>query len=175
MRRAGARVSLKRARRVPETQQENQQGKRNWIWQSQISSASWRPGPRQLEDRATAARQEARTDLQRDVAAAREASNANAEALSKSLDESEAEVSAWWTEIGRSWDQHIARVRDKVDTKKDQHDLKAAKRDADDATAYASYLIDYAYAAVDEAEYAVLDATLAQMDADELAAQQQAS
>src|SRR5258705_13814813 len=59
---------------------------------------------KELEDRATAARQEARADLQRDVAAAREASNANAEALSKSLDESEAEVSAWWTQGGRSWD-----------------------------------------------------------------------
>jgi hypothetical protein len=130
---------------------------------------------KELEDRATAARQEARSDLQHDVDAARKASNANAEALGKSLDESEAEISAWWTEVGRSWDEHIARVRDKVDEKKEQHDLKAAQRDAEDALAYASYLIDYAYATVEEAEYAVLDAILAQMDADELAAQQQAS
>ena len=130
---------------------------------------------KQLEDRATAARQEARTDLQHDVEAARLASNANAEALGKSLDESEAEVSAWWTEVGRSWDEHIARVRGKVDKKKEQHDLKAAQRDADEATDYASYLIDYVYAAVDEAEYAVLDATLAQREADELAAAQRAS
>ena len=130
---------------------------------------------KELEDRATAARQEARADLQHDVEAARDASNANAEALAKSLDADEAEVSAWWTEVGRSWDEHIARVRTKVDKKKEQHDLKAAQRDADDATDYASYLIDYAYATVEEAEYAVLDAILAQMDADELAAQQQAS
>jgi hypothetical protein len=130
---------------------------------------------KELEDRATAARQEARADLQHDVEAARVASNANAEALSKSLDASEAEVSAWWTDMGRSWDQHIANVRQRVEEKKEQHDLKAAQRDADDATAYASYLIDYTYAAVDEAEYAVLDAVLAQREADELAAAQQAS
>jgi hypothetical protein len=139
----------------------------------QLSKLSART--KELEDRATAARQEARTDLQHDVDAARVASNANAEALSKSLDESEAEISAWWTDMGRSWDEHIARVREKVDTKKKQHDVKAAQRDADDALAYASYLIDYTYAAVEEAEYAVLDATLAQKEADELAAAQQAS
>ena len=130
---------------------------------------------KELEDRATAARQQARADLERDVEAAREESNANAEALGKSLDATEAEVSAWWTDMGRSGDEHIARVRQRVDEKKEQHDLKAAQRDADDATAYASYLIDYTYAAVEEAEYAVLDATLAQMEADELAAAQQAS
>jgi hypothetical protein len=130
---------------------------------------------KQLEDRAAAAQQEARTELEHDVEAARKASNANAEALSKSLDATEAEVSAWWVDMGRSWDQHIAHVRERVNTRKDQHDLKVAQRDADDALAYASYLIDYAYAAVDEAEYAVLDATLVQRDSDELAAAQQAS
>ncbi len=130
---------------------------------------------KELEDRATAARQEARADLQHDVEAAREASVANAETLGKSLDASEAEVSAWWTDMGRSWDEHIARVRERVDKKKEQHDLNAAQRAAREATEYASYLIDYTYAAVEEAEYAVLDATLAQMEADELAAAQQAS
>ena len=130
---------------------------------------------KELEDRATAARQQARAELERDVEAARVESDANAEALSKSLDASEAEVSAWWTEVGRSWDSHIARMRDKVDKKVEQHDLKAAQRAADEATEYASYLIDYTYAAVEEAEYAVLDATLAQMEADELVAARQAS
>jgi hypothetical protein len=130
---------------------------------------------KELEDRATAARQQARVDLQHDVDAAREASRANAEALGKAFDEGEAEISAWWTDVGRSWDEHLARVRERVDTKKKQHDLKAAQRDADEATAYASYLIDYTYAAVEEAEYAVLDAVLAQREADELAAAQQAS
>jgi hypothetical protein len=86
-----------------------------------------------LEERAAAAQQEARTQLEHDVAAAREASNENAEALGKSVDANEAEVSAWWTDMGRSWDQHIAQVRERVDEKKDQHDLKAAQHDADDA------------------------------------------
>jgi hypothetical protein len=128
-----------------------------------------------LEDRAAAARQEARADLQHDVDAALAASNANAEVLGQAWDEDVAEISAWWTDMGRSWDEHLARVRERVETKKKQHDVKAAQRDADEAMAYASYLIDYTYAAVDEAEYAVLDAVLLQKEADELAAAQQAS
>ena len=127
-----------------------------------------------LEDRAAAAHRKARTDVEHDVSAARDQSKANAEALRESVDADAAEVSAWWTDLGHSWDEHIARIRERNATRKAQHDLKAAQRQADDAAAYASYVIDYTYAAVEEAEYAVLDATLAQMDADELAAETQA-
>jgi hypothetical protein len=130
---------------------------------------------KELEERAAAAHQKARTDLEHDVSAARDESKANAEALRESVDADAAEVSAWWTDLGRSWDEHIAKMRDHIDDKEAEHDLKSAQRAADDAAAYASYVIDYTFAAVEEAEYAVLDATLAQMDADELAAQMQAS
>jgi len=126
----------------------------------------------ELEGRAAAAGQKARSDLEKDVAAARAASKANAEALRESVDASVAEVSAWWTDVSRAWDAQVATMREKLDQRKAQHDLSAAKRNADDAYAYASYLIDYCYAAVEEAEYAVLDATLAQMEYDELAARQ---
>jgi hypothetical protein len=125
-----------------------------------------------LEDRAAAAREKARTDLAKDVEHARDESRANAEALRESVDTSVADVSAWWTDVSRSWDQHVAEMRRHLEKKRSEHDLKAAQRDAEDANAYASYLIDYCYAAVEEAEYAVLDATLAQMDYDELAAKQ---
>jgi hypothetical protein len=128
-----------------------------------------------LEERAAAARAEARTELQRDVEAARVASDADAVRLGKALDARQAEVSAWWTDMGRSWDEHIARMRTRVEHKKEERDLKAAQRDAWEATQYASDLLDYTLAAVQEAEYAVLDATLAQKKADELAAAQQAS
>src|SRR5262245_5316875 len=109
---------------------------------------------KELESRAAAASQKAHGDLQKDVAAARDASKANAEALRESVDASVAEVSAWWTDIGRAWDDHIATMRKQFDQKKAEHDLASAKTNADDASAYASYLIDYCYAAVEEAEYA---------------------
>jgi hypothetical protein len=138
----------------------------------QLSKLSART--KELEDRAEAASHKAHSDLQKEVAAARDASKANAEALRESVDSGVAEVSAWWTDIGRAWDTHLATMRKQLDQRKADHDLGLAKRDADDAYAYASYLIDYCYAAVEEAEYAVLDATLAQMDYDELAARQPA-
>jgi hypothetical protein len=127
---------------------------------------------KELEDRAAAARQKAHDDLKRDVETARQEAKANAEALRESADTGAAEVSAWWVDMGRSWDEHLAKVRNHVDQKIAEHDLNTAKRDADDANAYAAYLIDYCYAAVQEAEYAVLDATLAQRDYDDLAAKQ---
>jgi hypothetical protein len=127
---------------------------------------------KELEDRAAAAREKAHDDLEKDVETARNEAKTNAEALRASADAGAAEVSAWWTDMGRSWDAEIAKVRNRVDQKMAQHDLNTAKRDAEDANAYAAYLIDYCYAAVQEAEYAVLDATLAQMEYDDLAAKQ---
>jgi hypothetical protein len=128
---------------------------------------------KQLEDRAAAAHQKARADLEHDVAVARDESKANTEALRESVAADAAEVSAWWTDLGHSWDEHIAAMREHIDKKEAEHDLKSAQRAADEAAAYASYLIGYTFAAVEEAEYAVLDATLAQRDADELAAELQ--
>jgi hypothetical protein len=127
---------------------------------------------KELEDRAAAAQQKAHTDLEHDVEKAKQASKANAAALRESVDSEAAEVSAWWTDIGRSWDDHVTTMRKHIDQKKTEHDLNAAKRYAEDANAYASYLIDYCYAAVEEAEYAVLDAALAEMDYEQLAEKQ---
>jgi hypothetical protein len=127
---------------------------------------------KELEDRAAAARQKAHDDLKQDVEAARQEAETNAEALRASAEAGAAEVSAWWIDVSRSWDEHLTKVRNRVDQKIAQHDLNTAKRDADEANAYAVYLIDYCYAAVQEAEYAVLDATLAQMQYDDLAARQ---
>ena len=122
-----------------------------------------------LENRAAAANDKARGDLEQDVKAARDAAETNAEALSQSVKADEAQVSAWWDDVTRTWNQHVASVRDHIDNKVAAHDLKAAQRDAKEADDYASYLIDYTYAAVEEAEYAVLDAILAHKRADELA------
>jgi hypothetical protein len=125
-----------------------------------------------LEERAAAAGRKARADLEEDVKDARDSSRANAEALRESVDSGAAEVSAWWTDLGQSWDEQVVKIRTHLEKRRSEHDLKAAERNADDAEAYASYLVDYCYAAVQEAEYAVLDATLARMDYDELAAKQ---
>ena len=135
----------------------------------QLSKLSMRT--KAVEDRFAAAKKEARADLEQDVKAAREASQANSEALRTSIETSQAEVSVWWDGVARAWNQHVTTVRQHIDDRVAAHDLKAAQRDAKEADEYASYLIDYTYAAVEEAEYAVLDATLAHKRVDELVAE----
>jgi hypothetical protein len=124
---------------------------------------------KELEDRAAAVKQQTKADLQHDVKQAREESQARADALANTIDESKADVSAWWNSMGRSWNDHVASVRKNIGDKRAAHDLKAAERAVRQADDDASYAVDYAYSAVEEAEYAVLDAILARMEADQLA------
>jgi hypothetical protein len=124
---------------------------------------------KELEDREAAARGKAKADLQQDVANARASAQARADDLRKSAEKSEGQVSAWWDSVQRSWNEHIAAIRQNVDEKRAAHDRDSAERAAERAEDDALFAIDYAYAAIEEAEYAVLDAALARMDADDLA------
>ena len=125
---------------------------------------------KEAEDRAAAAQNKARADLEADVKTARESAKAQADQLSKTVENQKGKLSAWWTRLQRSWDEHIDAVRQNVDERRASHDLEAAQREADSAEEDAAFAIDYASAAIEEAEYAVLDARLARMKADELAA-----
>jgi hypothetical protein len=124
---------------------------------------------KELEDRAAAAKGKARADLEHDVDMARDSAQAQGETLRQTAAAAKGQVSAWWDGVQRSWNEHLAAVRENVDEKKAAHDLKSVERTADQAEDDAAFAIDYAYAAIEEAEYAVLDATLARMDADDLA------
>jgi hypothetical protein len=75
-----------------------------------------------------------------------------------------------WQEVQGDWDQHIQRMRERIDAKKAVHDAKVAEEDAEWAEADALDAIDFASSAVEEAEYAMLDAIRARKDADVLAA-----
>jgi hypothetical protein len=77
---------------------------------------------------------------------------------------------AHWNEVQSSWDQHVQRIRTRIQEKKTELDIEDAKRGADWAEADALDAIDFAEAAVVEAEYAVLDAAVARTNADDLAA-----
>ena len=68
----------------------------------------------------------------------------------------------------KSWDAHVAELRDRVEGKKAERDVHVAQRRAENAEADAEFAVDFAYGAVVEAEYAVLDAVLARTEADEL-------
>jgi hypothetical protein len=134
----------------------------------QLSQLSARA--KELENRAMAARSQAKADLEQDVESARQASQAQGDLLRQSAEARRGKISAWWDSVERSWNDHLAAVRKDFDDKRATHDLKSAQRRADNAEDDAAFAVDYAYAAVEEAEYAVLDATLARMEADEMAA-----
>jgi hypothetical protein len=126
---------------------------------------------KEAETRTAAARDEARADLEREVESARAAAQAQAEKLRQGAEEGKAKVSGWWTDVQKSWNAQVARVREDVESKKEEHDVHMAQVRADDAEGYASFAIDLAYSAVVEAEYASLDAVLARKEADQMAAE----
>jgi DNA primase large subunit len=123
---------------------------------------------KEAETRVAGVREEARADLEQDVASARESAQEQADKLRHATEKSKAGISGRLSDVQRSWNEHISRVREDLEDKRAKHDVQVAQRRADDAEAYASFATDLAYSAVVEAEYAALDAVLARMDADEM-------
>jgi hypothetical protein len=123
---------------------------------------------KEAETRVAEVREEGRADLEKDVASARESAQEQAEKLRHSAEKSKAGISGRLSDVQRSWNEHIARVREDLEDKRAKHDVHVAQRRADDAQEYASFAADHAYSAVVEAEYAALDAVLARMDADQM-------
>ena len=94
----------------------------------------------------------------------------DAEQLRATADASKGKISDWWTDVQGTWNEHVAAIRENIDSRKAEHDLDVAQRRADNAEDDASFAVAFAYSAVEEAEYAVLDAALARVEADELSA-----
>ena len=125
---------------------------------------------KEAEDRAAAAQAKAKDDLQQDVENSRAVAQDQAASLRESADAGKGRISAWWHDVQRSWNEHLAAIREDIDRRRAEHDADRAQEYADQAEADASFAVDYASAAIDEAEYAVLEATLARKEADEMAA-----
>jgi hypothetical protein len=126
---------------------------------------------KEAETRTAAARDEARGQLEQEVAAARTTAEAEAQKMRQAAEEGKEEVSSHRKDLQHSWDAHVAQVRGNVEERKAQHDVHAADRQANMAEDYAKFSIDFAYSAVVEAEYASLDAVLARKEADQAAAE----
>ncbi len=125
---------------------------------------------KQAEDRAAAARDQGKAEVERAASKARAEAAAQADKLREDANATAAHVSASWNDLQGSWAKHIVNVRQNVEEKKAGLDLDMAERRADDAEDDALFAIHYAYATLEEAEYAVLDAILARKEAEELAA-----
>jgi hypothetical protein len=133
---------------------------------SQLSKLSVRA--KEAEQKATAARSKAKSDLAQDVQNARQSTEAEADRLQTAVEADSSRISSGWSEVQGTWHEHVARIRGDADAKRAKLDRTRAERAAENAEADAQIAIDYAYAAIQEAEYSTLDAILARMEADEL-------
>jgi len=122
------------------------------------------------EEHAAAAQGKAKADLQADVETARASAQDRAKKLRESAEASKNRLSVWWYDLQRTWNEHVAKIREDIDAKRTAHDVDRARRRAEGRADDAAFAIEFAYAAIEEAEYAVLDAELARMEADELSA-----
>lgn len=124
---------------------------------------------KETEDKARAASDEAREDLQTHVKQASEAARQTADGLAARKRAGEARATDRWAEVQSDWVRHVSKVREGLASKKAAVDASAAKLEADLAEDDAEMAIDFASAAIQEAEYAVLDAILARKEADDIA------
>jgi len=121
------------------------------------------------EDHATAAKTQARAELQRSVTDVRDSAEAGAKKLQAKTQAAGQRVSDDWSDVQTSWNAHLAKARKDLDQRKADFNASNAEDTADMAEADAEYAIDYAYSAIEEAEAAVLDAIYARREADEAA------
>jgi hypothetical protein len=121
---------------------------------------------RLAEDRVAAARSQARSDVEQEVARVRDAAQRKPDQLQAQTATAAAGTSQWWSDVQRMWSGHVARIREDIGGKKAEMDAKVARRRGDVAEDDAVAAVAFAESALEEAEYAVLSATLARMDAD---------
>ena len=116
---------------------------------------------KEAEDRAAAARDKSKAGLHEDVETARASAQERAKKLRESADANKNKLSVWWYDLQRTWNEHVAKIRDDIDSKRAEHDEDRAERRAEHRADDAMFAVDFAYTAIEEAEYAVLDAELA--------------
>jgi hypothetical protein len=120
------------------------------------------------EVRAAAAETRAAVDVRLDDAR-RRADDLTAGMRERAREDAD-QADAHWQALHRSWDEHVQRVRRRIDEHDTAVDLGWAQRDAAVAEADALDAIAFAASSIGEAEYAVLDALRARGEADALAA-----
>ena len=125
---------------------------------------------KETEDRAGSVQGKAKDDVQAEVETARASAQERAKKLRESAEANKNKLSVWWYDLQRTWNEHIAKIRDDIESKRAEHDVDRAERRAERSADDAVFAVEFAYAAIEEAEYAVLDAELARMEADELSA-----
>ena len=86
---------------------------------------------KQAEDRAAAARDKSKADVQADVETARASAQDRAKKLRESAEANKNKLSVWWYDLQRTWNEHVAKIRDDIEGKRAEHDVDRAERRAE--------------------------------------------
>jgi hypothetical protein len=128
-----------------------------------------------LADRAKEAKDHVRASstatkekLESQVSEARAAADKTTQELKTKAAASQDEASKRWNEVRQNWNDHVAKIREKIDAEKAEHDVNRAQRRAQRAEDEAVASVEFALVAIEEAEYDALDAALARAEADEM-------
>ncbi|HEY6638437.1 MAG TPA: hypothetical protein VIZ61_12210 [Solirubrobacterales bacterium] len=79
---------------------------------------SFRLGPRRPRTAPRTRGTKEKGDLEKDVATARDSAQARSKRLGESVDASKDEISASWSDVQRSWNEHVAKIREDIEAKK---------------------------------------------------------
>jgi len=79
---------------------------------------------KRAEDRVTAAKKQARSDLEKQTAKARDGAQRKAEQLKAQTATAATNASQWWSDVQSTWSEHVAHVREDMDSKKAERDAK---------------------------------------------------
>src|SRR5271165_3592673 len=88
---------------------------------------------KEADTRAKAAMDETKADLEREASAARASSQAQAEKLREKADASKGKISAGWAHVQQTWKDHIAKIREDIESKRGGHDSARAEKHAEHA------------------------------------------
>src|SRR5436190_290622 len=85
---------------------------------------------KEVEDRAAAAKAQAKGDLEQEVKDAREAAQNQADSLHAHTEKTKSNISKWWNDLGHDWKKQVESIRRHVDEDRAAHDLKHAQKAA---------------------------------------------
>ncbi len=77
---------------------------------------------KEAEDHATAARAKTKAEVEQDMATVRASAEARADKLRQDAEDRKSKLSVWWHDLERSWNQHLAKIRDDVEAKRAEHE-----------------------------------------------------
>ena len=73
---------------------------------------------KEAEAHAAAARDKSKADVQADVKTARASAQDRANKLRESAEANKNKLSVWWNDLQRTWNEHVAKIREDIDTKR---------------------------------------------------------